>query len=164
MEVVRFGAYNIQNSYNVGLKLVLRRMAQVNIDLGLLQETNIAGGVYARYSTVFRVVVSDALSRHHWGVALFYKYLLRFAVEDHQHHSLKFISLQMVTGGQRWHMVVCYFVPHGASTLESAIAATVHIPRGADILVVGDYNTDLESTDGNKRNKAIAEAMETEGI
>ena len=139
-------------------------MSQANVDMVLLQDNNIMNRCYAQESAYFCVVVSDALSRHHWGVALFYKYLLRFAVEAHQHHSLKFISLQMVTGGQRWHMVVCYFVPHGASTLESAIAATVHIPRGADILVVGDYNTDLESTDGNKRNKAIAEAMETEGI
>ena len=42
-------------------------MAQANIDLGLLQETNITGRVYARESAGFHVAASDATFCHFGG-------------------------------------------------------------------------------------------------
>ena len=70
---IKFGTYNIRNGRNGGLEAVLRVMAQANIDLGVFQETKCTDGVYTRASAGYRVVVTDALSRHRGGVALFYK-------------------------------------------------------------------------------------------
>ena len=46
-------------------------MDQVNIELGLLQETNLVDGFYVRESAVFSAISSDVMSRHCRGVALF---------------------------------------------------------------------------------------------
>ena len=61
-------------------------------------------------------------------------------------------------------MVGCYLSLHNASTLESVVTYIGHSPRGAEILVARNFNIDLEFPDGNKNNKAIAAAVETEGL
>ena len=48
VEVVHFGNYKIQNGCNGDLESESRGMSQANVDLGLLQETNITDGVYAQ--------------------------------------------------------------------------------------------------------------------
>ena len=47
-EVASFGSYSIHNCHNEGLKSELCRMYQANIDLGILLEKKITGGVYMR--------------------------------------------------------------------------------------------------------------------
>ena len=71
-------------------------LAQANVDLGLLQETNITGEFYVRDSSGFHVVVSDATSCYGRGVELFYKHLTRFVVEAHQQHGLNINIFQMM--------------------------------------------------------------------
>ena len=134
MEVVCFGTYNIRNSRDGGLKSISRRMDQVN---------QITNGVYVWESACFCVVVSDTPSRHHGGVALFYKESPRFVVEAHKHHSPNVIRFHMVMGRRHWHMVGCYFAPRNNSTLESVVTAIVHRPRGVELLIFGDFNADL---------------------
>ena len=55
-----------------GFESALRGMAQANIDLGVFQETKCTEGIYTRESAGYRVVATDAPSRHRGGVALFY--------------------------------------------------------------------------------------------
>ena len=161
VEVVHFGTYNIQNSHNGGLELALRGIYQANFDLVLLQDTKITDGVYAQDSTGFSVVTSDALIRHHGGLTLFYKESPRFEVEYHQQQSTNVISFQLVMGGQHWHVVGCHLVSRNASTLESIVTAINHRPRSAELLVVGDFNTALESPYCNKYAEVITVAMTT---
>ena len=61
---IKFGTYNIRNGSNRGLESALRGMVQANIDLGVFQETKCTDGVYTRASAGYRVVATDALSRH----------------------------------------------------------------------------------------------------
>ena len=58
-------------------------MSHANVDLGILQDTKITYGVYAKDSVGFCVVVLGALSLHHGVVALFYNESLRFALESY---------------------------------------------------------------------------------
>ena len=71
--MICFGLYRIQNGRNGGLGLAMCGMVQYNIYLDILQETNITNGVYTQLSEGFYVVSTDMPSRHHRGVALFYK-------------------------------------------------------------------------------------------
>ena len=48
VRLIRFGAYNIQNSQNGGLESALREMLQANVDLGVFQETNFTEEIYTR--------------------------------------------------------------------------------------------------------------------
>ena len=61
---IKFGTYNIRNGRNGGLEAALRGMEQANMDLGVLQETKCTNGVYTRASAGYRVVATDAPSRH----------------------------------------------------------------------------------------------------
>ena len=79
---IKFGTYNIRNGRKGGLESALRGMAQANIDLGVFQETKCTDGIYTRESAGYRVVATDAPSRHRGGVVLFYKPSAQFAVEE----------------------------------------------------------------------------------
>ena len=70
---IRFGTYNIHNGRRGGLESALRGMSQANMDLGILQETKITNGVYTRGSAGYKVIATDAPSRHRGGVALFHR-------------------------------------------------------------------------------------------
>ena len=63
------------------MESALRGMSQANIDLGVFQETKCTDGIYTRESAGYRVVATDAPSRHRGGVALFYMPLPLFTVE-----------------------------------------------------------------------------------
>ena len=78
---IRFGTYNIRNRRNRGLESALRGMSQANMDLGIFQEKKCTDGIYTHESAGYRVVATDAPSRHRGGVALFYRTSPIFAVE-----------------------------------------------------------------------------------
>ena len=59
----------------------MRGLYQANIDLGILQEIKITNGLYMHLLVGFRVVVTNASSRHSRGVVLFYQELRSFVVE-----------------------------------------------------------------------------------
>ena len=71
--MIRFESYNICNDHNGGLEPTLRRIAQDNINLGVLQETKLTQGVYEQELSGLRFVALCVPSRRHDGVALFYK-------------------------------------------------------------------------------------------
>ena len=46
--MIKFVMYNISNGWNGSLESALHRMSQANIDLGVLQQTKLYGGIYAQ--------------------------------------------------------------------------------------------------------------------
>ena len=80
-------------------------MDQDNTYLGIIQEMNINSGVYMRASSGFCMVETDAPTRHHGGVTLFYKYLRRFMVEVLQLNIPNVVRFQMAIGGQCWNIL-----------------------------------------------------------
>ena len=61
--------------------MALRGMAQANLDLVVLQETNFTYCFYTCESSGYSVVSMGAPIRHCGGVAVFYRMLLRFSVK-----------------------------------------------------------------------------------
>ena len=78
---IRFGTYNIRNGQKGGLEMALRGMSQANMDLGILQETKLKDDIFNRGLAGYSVITTDAPSRHHGGVALFYRSEPHFVVE-----------------------------------------------------------------------------------
>ena len=70
---IKFGTYNIRNGRNGRLEAALRGMDQANLDMGILQETKLADGVYTRASAGYHVIATDTPSRHRGGIAMFYR-------------------------------------------------------------------------------------------
>ena len=105
MVPIRFGTYNIRNRRNGGLESALRGMSQANMDLGIFQETKLTDGIYTNGSAGYRVVATDAPSRHRCGVAVFHRLAPHLEVEAVQQFAPNVIGFQFVTGAQRWNIV-----------------------------------------------------------
>ena len=66
---------------NGGLESTLRGVSQVNMEMGIFQDTKLNNGVYTCNSDGSSVVATDAPSLHCGGVAIFYRPSLRFAAK-----------------------------------------------------------------------------------
>ena len=98
---IKFGTYNIRNGRNGRMESALRGMAQANIDLGVFQEKKCTDVIYTRKSSGYRVVATDAPSRHRGGVALFYRPSAIFAVEEVREYGPNVISFEVASSGAR---------------------------------------------------------------
>ena len=148
---IRFGTYNIFNGRNGGLELALRGVSQANMDLGIFQETEVTDGIYTRGPDGYSVVATDAPIRHRGRVGVFNRPAPHFAVEAFQQFGPNVVGLQPAMGERRWYIVGCYLAPADTSTIESVVAALKERPRGAELLVVGDFNANLAEPEGDRR-------------
>ena len=57
-------------------------MSQANMDLGVFQENWLTKGIYTRDSSGYRVVATEGPSAHSGGVAVFYRVMYHFYVEE----------------------------------------------------------------------------------
>ena len=140
---IRFGTYNIRNGRNGGLESAFRGMSQANMDLGVFQETKFTDGIKTRGSDGYSVVATDMPSRHRGGMAVFHWPAPNFAVEAVQQFGPNIVGFQMETGERRWYIFGCYLAPDETLTIESVVAALKERPRGAELLMVGDFNVKL---------------------
>ena len=102
------------------------------------------------------VISTAALIQHCDGVSVFYREADNFTPEVLRLHRPKFVSFQLVSGGQRWHVVGCYISPDDASTIEAVVSTIIQHPRREQLLVAGDFNTNLAAPYGNMCDEEIA--------
>ena len=102
------------------------------------------GGVYTRRSAGYSVVAMDVPSLHHGRFVVFYRPSPRYAVEAIQKFGPKAVVFHLETGGHQWYIIVCYLASDNTSTIESVVAVLKERPRGAELLVVGDLDTNME--------------------
>ena len=74
------------------------------------------------------------------------------------------ISFQLATGARQWYIVGVYLAPNDTSTMERVIEALRSRPRGAELLVAGDFNVNLATPEGDRRAEYIATTLATEGL
>ena len=160
---IRFGTYNIRNRRNGGLESALREMSQANMDLGIFQETKCTDGIYTRHLAGYRVVTTDAPSRHRGGVVFFYRPSQLFEVEAVREYGPNVLSFNVATGARGWYIIGCYLAPDNADTIERVVTALGDRPKGTALIVAGDLNRDLEDSESNKRGSEIAAAMTRRG-
>ena len=123
--------------------MALRGMSQANMDLGILQEKKLTDGIYTRGSAGYSVIATDAPSRHCGGVALFYRSTPHFVVEGVERCGPNVLGFQVKTGERRWYIVGAYVTPEDEVTMETVVAAIGRRPRGAELMVAGDFNVDI---------------------
>ena len=110
--------------------MALRGMSQSNMDLGIFHETKCKDGIYTRESAGYRVVATDAPSRHRGGVALLYRPSPLFVVEPVREYGPNVMSFEVATGARRWYSIGCYLAPENTSTIECVVAALRDRPKG----------------------------------
>ena len=161
---IRFGTYNICNGRNGGLEAALGGVSRANMDLGILQETKLTDGIYTRGSASYSVIATDALSRHRGSVAIFSRSAPNFAVEAVRKFGPNVIGFQLATGAWRWYIMGCYLAPDDTSTMDRVVKALQSQPMGAELLVTGDFNLNLATSEGGRRAEDIATMLATEGL
>ena len=162
--LIRFGTYNIRNRRNGGLESALRGMSQANMDLVIFQDTKCTDGIYTRELARYRVVATDAPSRHNGGVALLYIPSPFFVVEAVQEYGPNVMSFKVAAGARRWYIIGCYLAPDDTETIERVVTALGDRPKGTALVVAGDLNTDLEDLESNRRGTDIVAVMTAEGV
>ena len=78
--------------------MVIRGMAQSNLDMVFLQDTKFTYGVYPCELAGYSVVYMDAPIRHYGGVAVFYRVPPRFSVKALQQVGTNVVRFLMVKG------------------------------------------------------------------
>ena len=74
------------------------------------------------------------------------------------------IGFQLATGARQWYIVGCYLAPDDTSTIERVVEALRDRPKGAELMVAGDLNTNLAAPEGDRREEDITETSATEGL
>ena len=87
-----------------------------------------------------------------------------FAVESMRKYRTNVIGFQLVTGARQWYMMGCYLAPDNTLTIERVVDALRDRPKGADLMVAGDLNTNLADPEGYRREEDIAVTIAREGI
>ena len=67
----------------------------------------------------------------------------------------------MATGERRWYILVCYLALNNTSRIDSFVTALKERPRGAKLMVAGDFNVKLSELEGDRRGEDIAAALAT---
>ena len=153
---IRFSTYNIRNGRTGGLEVALRGTFQANMDLGILQETNLTYGIYTRGSSGYSVIATDALSRHRGGVALFYRSEPHFVVEAVEKFGPNVLGFQLAMGARQWYIVGVYIAPEDTETMERVVEAIWKKPQGAELMVAGDLNANIAAPEGDQWAENIA--------
>ena len=94
-------------------------------------------------------------------MAVFNRLAPHFAVEAVQQFGPNDVGFQMVTGERCWYIVGCYLAPDDTAMIESVVATLKERPRGAELLVTGDFKINLLEPEGDRMGEDIAAAMAT---
>ena len=70
MSRIRVASLNIMSEKAVDLEAALQALKQGNIDVGVLQETNIMDGIHARNGVGYTVCYMGAEIRHRGGIMM----------------------------------------------------------------------------------------------
>ena len=65
---------------------------------------------------------------------------------------------------QRWYIIGCYLEPGDGVKIREVEAAMAERPRGEELIIAGDFNVDMEGTDGQVREEEIAAAIAMAGL
>ena len=86
---------------------------------------------------------------------MFFRTEEHFSVEAIQLYGANVASFQLASSGQRFHIVECYLELDGASTIEDIVPATSQRPRGATMLMVRYFNTNLAAPEGGRGTRRL---------
>ena len=149
--------YNIRSGLAGGLASALRAMGDMGVDIGVLQETKLNGGIYARHGAGYSVFATDSKNRNKGGVALFWKEKHEsFVVEEQREWGPHVLSFRLITGKGQYCVIGAYIPPSDDAPLADIEKAWRSCPKGSKPILLGDLNADIEYPKSD-RDVAVAE-------
>ena len=87
-----------------------------------------------------------------------------FVVEAVEKFGPNVLGFQVATGEQRWYIVGVYIAPEDEETMDRVVAAIGRKPRGAELMVVGNFNADIKALEENRLAENIATDIAAAGL
>jgi hypothetical protein len=103
-------------------------MEAMGVDLGVLLETKLTGGIYTRNSSGYSLVAYNAPSVHQGWIALFWQADKMYKVKDWRIHGPNVLSFVIVTGSQYFYAEGGFFPHTNLSTLPQVEQALNKCP------------------------------------
>ena len=101
--------WNIRSGRNGGLESAARALESLGVDIAVLQETKLTGKKHTRFTSGYHIIASEAESAQKGGIALAWRENHEvFEVEATRVVHANVITLQLVTGDDRYYVVGCY--------------------------------------------------------
>ena len=117
----------------------------MGVDIAVLQETKLTGGIHTRSSSGYTIVASEAPGKKQGGIALCWKEdNEQFEIEGTKFWNAHVVSFQLVTGVDRFYVMGCYIPPGDISALDDVQRAWRAMPQGCTPLLMGDLNINLD--------------------
>ena len=160
---ISIATWNIQSGRNARLESALRALNKMDVDLAILTEAKLTNGIHTKYSSVYNVVASNAVSHRQGGVALVFKDSPHWQVESTRCFGPNVISAEIVTGPRRIPLVGAYIPPDDTTTLAHVEQALNPFRGRNDLVMLGDLNVPLDAPVG-VRDTAIANAVALAGL
>ena len=160
---VSIATWNIRSGRNGGLEAACRSLASQSVDLAVLQETKLTGGIYTRRSSDYNIVASEASSDRQGGVALCWKESRLFEVEETKFFGPNVVAFRLLTGRSGFYVVGCYIPPSDLLTLQQIESAWDQCPNKFIPVLMGDLNVDLEDL-SSERDIQVAEWCDAQDI
>ena len=108
------------------------------MELVILQETKLTGGVYTRRSAGYIVTATDVSSQHRSRITVFYWPLPRYVLGGIHQFNTNTVGFQLETGDQQWYIIRCYLAPDNTLTKESVVTTLNECPWVSNLLVAGE--------------------------
>ena len=126
--------------------------SQDKVDVAVLQETKLTGGIYTRRSSGYFIAASNAPSARQGGVALCWRGSKLFEIEETQIWGPNVVAFRLLTGKHRLYVMGCYIPPSEMNTLDEVEEAWKQCPKGFMPLLIGDLNVNLEALQNKRRD------------
>jgi hypothetical protein len=155
--------YNIHSGQAGRLKMVLRVMNQMNVDIGILMETKLTDGIHTRRLSGYQAYATLARSHSQGGVVFFFRNLPQWQVESIRRFGPNVISCLLVKGQCQIPVMGACIPPADESTLEFIRQSMDSLPQLSKLLLLGDLNVNLADLRDDQAH-AVATDLATYGF
>ena len=125
--------WNIRSGRNGGIESACRALKSADVDIAVLQETKLTGGVHTRNTSGYGIVASKIISISHGRVALVWRKHGESKVEETQIMHANGLTFQLVVGAVRLFVVGYHIPPFNLTTLEHVRNALSQRPKGNSV-------------------------------
>ena len=134
----------------------MRALESLGVDIAILTEAKLTGGIYTRGGRGYLVVATEAKSAWQGGVAICVRESSHYVVEETTKFGPNVMAFQLQTGSKRFYIIGAYVPPSDRTTIDQIRDAWKQCLGGCTPILLGDLNINLAQP-RDERDEEIAE-------
>ena len=122
-----------------------RALRSMNVNIAVVQEEKLLGGMHNRLLLGYAVMVIDVRNTRFGGFAFLWEESELYELEEAKARGPNVVSFKIQIGTYHYYVVECYIPPSNVAgtTLMCIEQAMAQMPKGCTPLIVGDLNVYL---------------------